>query len=130
MLGEDWFSSLRSHRLPVVLHLGVGPWEISSLHIGVPDGIGTVKVLFRLQKLVKDLIRMTSKKLTLLEENRQYTVRNRIRKDLVNRNPFAQELRPTIDEVRLYNTKTFLDPKGNNQVNRDPIEWEKNPCQL
>lgn len=40
----------------------------------------TVKVLFRLQKLVKDLIIVTPKTLTLLEENRQYTLRNSIYK--------------------------------------------------
>lgn len=59
---------------------------------------------------------MTPETLTLLEENRQYTVRNSLRKDLMNRNPFAQELQPKADEMGPYNTKTFLDPKGNNQV--------------
>lgn len=29
---------LSSHWLPVVLHPGVGPWEISSIHIGMSTG--------------------------------------------------------------------------------------------
>lgn len=60
----------------------------------------TVKVLFRLQKLVKDIFSITPETLTLLEANRQCTLRNSLRKDLMNRNPFAQELKSTIDEVR------------------------------
>jgi len=31
----DWFFCLSSHQLPIVLHLQVGHWDVSPLHVGM-----------------------------------------------------------------------------------------------
>lgn len=60
--------------------------------------------------------------LKLLEENRgsplQYTS---VGKDFLNRTPFSQELRQTIDKENRMKLKTFLYNKGNNQLGKKKV---------